>query len=64
MEFSGRLKYACAESVFNSLDRFLDGATLGECFDKEKQLEAYREIAVNSDGSCGKKVYEYIKAQS
>lgn len=60
-ECSETLRYACAESIFNSLDRFLDGATLGNPFDKEKQLAVYREIAANSDGSCGRKIYEYIK---
>lgn len=59
-EYSETLKYACAESIFNSLDRFLDGTTLGSPFDKEKQLAVYREIAANGDGSCGRKIYEYI----
>ena len=57
------LKYACTENAFNSLVRFIDGTTVGNPFDKKKQLEAYKEIAVNSDGSCGRKIYEYIKTQ-
>lgn len=62
-ECSEILKYACAENVFNSLDKFIEGTTVGNPFDKKKQLEAYKRIAANSDGSCGKKIYEYMKAQ-
>lgn len=60
---SETLPYACIENAINSLDRFLDGVTAGNPFDKEKQLAAYRELAANSDGNCGRKIYESIKAQ-
>lgn len=60
---SETLPYACIENTLNPLERFVDGVTAGNPFDKEKQLAAYREIAANSDGSCGRKIYEYIKAQ-
>lgn len=60
---SETLKYACAENIFNSLDRFIDERTMGSPFDKEKQLQAYGEVVVNNDGSCGRKTYEYIRAQ-
>ena len=60
---SETLPYACIENALNPLDRFLDGMTVGNPFDKEKQLAAYRELAANSDGSSGRKIYEYIKAQ-
>lgn len=61
--WSEMLGYACMENAINSLDRFLDGVTAGSPFDKEKQLAAYRELAVNSDGSCGQKIHEYIMAR-
>ena len=61
--WSETLGYACMENAINSLDRFLDGVTAGSPFDKEKQLAAYRELAVNSDGSCGQKIHEYIMAR-
>lgn len=61
-ECSETVKYACAESIFNSLDRFIEGTTLGSPFDKKKQLEIYSELASNSDGSSGKKIYKYIKS--
>ncbi len=60
---SETLPYACMENVLNPLERFLDGETAGNPFDKERQLAAYKGIAANSDGSCGRKIYEYIKAQ-
>lgn len=60
---SQTLKYACMENYFNTLGRFLDEEVLGGRFDKEKQLAAYSEIAANYDGSCGRKVYEYINGQ-
>ncbi len=62
-EYSGTLKYACKESVFNSLGRFIEGTTAGNPFDKENQLAVYRELMANGDGSCGRKIYEYIKSQ-
>ncbi len=61
--WSETLGYACMENAINSLDRFLDGVTAGSPFDKEKQLAAYRGLAVNSDGSCGQKIHEYIMAR-
>ncbi len=57
---SATLQHACIENSFNSLGRFLDGEIAGGQFDREKQLAAYSEIAANYDGSCGRKVHEYI----
>lgn len=62
-EYSETLKYVCCETAFNSLGRFLDGTIVKKSFNEKKQLEIYRKAAANSDGSCGRKVYEYIKAQ-
>lgn len=56
------LKYCCCENAFNSLENFLDGNIAGNQHDKEKQINAYNEIAVNNDGSCGEKIHEFIKA--
>ena len=59
-ECSGSLRYACIENSFNMLDGFLDGKVVGGQFDRNKQLKAYREIAVNHDGNCGQKLHEFI----
>lgn len=57
---SQQLRYCCYENAFNSLKDFLDGTITGMPFNRERQLEAYREIAVNHDGSCGVKVHEFM----
>lgn len=60
-ENSEWLKYACQENAFNTLPNFLDGKIIGNVFDRGRQIQAYGEIAVNHDGTCGEKVYEFIK---
>lgn len=61
---SERMKYICMENAFNSLGNFLDGRITGGQFDKEQQLEAYREMASNMDGSCGEKIFAFMKDAS
>ena len=53
--------YGCGEDAFNSLQNFVDGHISGSQFDRNHQLEAYRKIAANCDGTAGKKIYEYIR---
>ena len=60
-EYSEGLRYLCVENSFNSLTNFLDGNVNGGQFDRSRQLAAYRKAAANSDGSCGQKIYEFIK---
>lgn len=55
------LQYSCQENVFNSLPDFLDGNVMGEAFDRERQVRAYREIAANNDGTCGEKIYHMVR---
>jgi hypothetical protein len=52
--------YSCLESAFNTLKDFLDGNITGNSFNKEEQLENYASVATNLDGTCGKKVNEFI----
>lgn len=54
------LKYACEENVFNTLPSLLEGNITGAAFDKEKQIEEYKKIAANSDGTCGEKVHKFV----
>lgn len=54
------IKYACLESAFNTLKDFLESNISGEGFNREKQLESYSNVASNLDGTCGKKVHEFI----
>lgn len=60
-EYSEQMKYICVENAFNSLANFLDDRITGGQFNKERQLEVYRKIASNNDGSCGEKVHEFMK---
>lgn len=59
-----KLRYACQEDIFNSLDRFIDGKIVESNFDRDRQLFLYNGIIANIDGSCGRKVHEYIKAHA
>lgn len=60
--YSETLRYCCCENSFNSIRRFLDRDILGNPFDRDRQIEAYREIASNYDGTCGTKVHEFVSA--
>ncbi len=62
-EDSEWLQYACDENAFNSLRDFLDKRITGAAFDREKQLQAFGRIAVNGDGTCGRKLHEFIKSR-
>lgn len=62
-ESSEWLKYACLENALNTLPDFLDGSITGNAFDRERQIRAYGENATNHDGTCGEKVYEFIKSK-
>lgn len=57
---SRSLRYCCRENAFNSMKDFLDNDITGNPFSREQQMEAYREIAANNDGTCGLKIHEYI----
>ena len=62
-EDSQWLMYACQENAFNSLTDFLDGRITGDPFDKERQIQAFSEIAANPDGSSGEKIYQFVKGK-
>ena len=59
-EGSDWMQYACEENAFHSLEDLLDGNISGNAFDRERQLRAYEKIAANNDGTCGKKVHEFV----
>lgn len=60
-EISEWLPYACMENAFYSLGQFLDGNGAGKPFDKQKQIRAYEQIAVNSDGTSGEKIHHFVR---
>ncbi len=63
MEESEELQYCLKENAFNSLKDLLDGNITGNQFDRERQLRAFSKINVNTDGTCGKNVYEFVKGK-
>ena len=63
MESSQWLCYCCEENALNSLKDFLDGTLKGFPFDKERQIQAFGEIARNHDGTSGEKIYRFLKEQ-
>ncbi len=60
-EMAEWLRYGCNEDAFNSLEDLLDGKLTGGQFDRERQLRAYGEAAANLDGTCGEKVYRFVR---
>lgn len=58
--YSEQLRYCCRENSFNSIQDFLYGTILGNPFDRDRQVEAYKEVAVNNDGTCGDKIHEFM----
>ena len=60
-EVAPQLPYACIENHINTLSRFLRQGTVGNTFDRERQINAYRKVNINHEGNCGKKVHDFIK---
>lgn len=57
------IKYSCMENAFNSLTDLLENQITGQPFNRDKQIQSYQEIAANSDGTCGEKIYRFIKTK-
>lgn len=64
MEESEWMQYCLKENAFNSLEDLLDGNITGNPFDKERQLKAFAKINANTDGTCGRNVYEFVKGNT
>ena len=63
MEESEWMQYCLNENAFNSLKDLLDGDITGNQFDKARQLKAFAKINANTDGTCGRNVYEFVKGK-
>lgn len=61
--YSEKLQYVCVETPFVTLKSFLDKKIVDRQFSKEKQMEKFRAISVNDDGTCGQKIHEFITMQ-
>lgn len=57
----GGMQYCLMENSLNSLKNLLDGDIVGNLFDKLTQLKAFAKINADTDGTCGRNVYEFVK---
>lgn len=62
-EESEWLQYCLSENAFNSLKDLLDDNITGNQFNKERQLKAFSNVNANTDGTCGKNIYEFVKGK-
>lgn len=62
-EEAEQLQYCLNENALNSLKDLLDDNITGNQFDRERQLKAFSKVNVNTDGTCGKNVYEFVKSK-
>lgn len=51
---------SCEEDAFHTLLDFLQGSLPGKPFEPERARREFAQIAANSDGTCGEKVYDFI----
>lgn len=56
-------QYALTESALNSLRDVLDNKITGSQFDIERQRKAFSKINANTDGTCGKSIYNFMKGR-
>ena len=53
-------EYGLQEDAVNSLDSFLSGKVYGAPFDQQKELDSFKKVAVNLDGTCGQHVCDFL----
>lgn len=63
-EMAEDLPYCLCENRFNSLQDLLDDKIAGNPFDRERQLRAFSRLNVDTEGTCGQKIYAYVKGKS
>jgi len=63
MEESEWMQYCLNENAFNSLKDLLDGNITGKQFDRERQIRAFSKVNANSDGTCGRNIYDFVKGK-
>ena len=54
------IRYCCNENSFNSINDFLNDTITGNQFNKNQQIDFYKEIASNHGGNCGIEVHKYM----
>lgn len=53
-------QYGLQEDAINSLSSFISGKVYGAPFDKQKELDSFKNVSVNLDGTCGQKVCDFL----
>lgn len=61
--YSDKLQYVCTETPFVNLSSFLNRNIADLQFSKDMQLEKIKEISANNNGTCGKKIHEFVVRQ-
>ena len=55
------MQYCLNESAVQTLEDFIENRITGSPFDRERQKAAFEKINVNTDGTCGRTVYDTLK---
>lgn len=53
--------YAAVEDVFQTLSDLLNGVLPGKAFNVEQARKEFETITANNDGTCGEKIYAFIR---
>lgn len=53
-------QYGLQEDAVNSLGSFLSGKVYGAPFDRQKELDSFKNVAVNLDGTCAQHVCDFL----
>lgn len=64
MEESEVMPYCLNENAFNSLKDLLDDNITGQRFDRERQLKAFSRVNADTQGTCGRNVYNLVKGEA
>ena len=63
MEESEWMQYCLNENAFNSLKDLLDDNITGNRFDRERQIRAFSKVNANTEGTCGRNIYDFVKGK-
>lgn len=57
------LQYCCLENAFHTLQDLLDDTIKGNAYDRNEAICAFERINASTDGRCGKRIYDFVKAK-
>lgn len=62
-EYGDNLPYACRENEYVAIEDFLNGIEDKRVHRPEEQKKAYVSVVKNMDGTCGRKIHDYMMEQ-